>query len=334
MPVSPSDASARAAREVVARAAQAPSVHNTQPWRFTTDVGADHVVLELHDEPARALRVLDPEGRQRTISCGAALDHALVAARAAAVPVTVAVLPEAADPGLLARLSWRTATPAEPDRDAEELAAAIAQRHTYRDRFTPEPITSAQLDELRAAARDAGCWLQVVGDPDDVLTLEVLLARADEQQRRDPAYQEELAAWTRAPAETGFGIPQSNLDPAAGAGSSLALRDFEGRHGGTAAGHEAADPPATDRPTVVVLGTDGDDRPDWLAAGRALSQVLLRATRAGLAAQPLGQVTDNLGWRTRLRDALHLSGQVQMVLRLGHPAHAVPGTPRRDPGRG
>jgi hypothetical protein len=325
----PQDQGESAAQDVIASAAHAPSVHNTQPWLFTTQVAEDDVVVELRAERSRALPVLDPDGRQLMISCGAALDHALVAARAAGLPVSVAVLPDGDQPDLLARLSWPRSR-AEQPADAE-LAAAIGQRHTYRDRFTPEPVDPAELDVLREAARDAGCWLEVVLDPDDVLTLEVLLARADEQQRRDPAYQEELAAWTHAPEGSGFGVPETNLDPAGGAGSSLALRDFEGRHDDGAP--PAADPPTADRPTVVVLGTDGDEIADWLAAGRALSEVLLQATQAGLAAQPLGQVTDNLGWRTRLGHALQLSGYVQMVLRLGHPAHAVPSTPRHDPRR-
>ena len=53
---------------LIATAARAPSVHNTQPWRFkvTQDV------IELYADPRRKLRV-DPAGREMLISCGAAL---------------------------------------------------------------------------------------------------------------------------------------------------------------------------------------------------------------------------------------------------------------------
>src|SRR6185369_10445952 len=52
---------------VVEAAIRAPSVHNTQPWRFV----AHDDVVELWDDPARGLPVLDPVGRDRLISCGA-----------------------------------------------------------------------------------------------------------------------------------------------------------------------------------------------------------------------------------------------------------------------
>ena len=53
---------------LIATAARAPSVHNTQPWRFR--VG--EYTIELHADVCRKLRV-DPLGREMLISCGAAL---------------------------------------------------------------------------------------------------------------------------------------------------------------------------------------------------------------------------------------------------------------------
>ena len=44
--------------EVVALAALAPSVHNTQPWRFRWDGTA----LSVLEDPTRGLPVLDPNG--------------------------------------------------------------------------------------------------------------------------------------------------------------------------------------------------------------------------------------------------------------------------------
>lgn len=53
---------------LITTATRAPSVHNTQPWRFRT--GPDAV--ELWSDPRRKLRT-DPSGREMLISCGAAL---------------------------------------------------------------------------------------------------------------------------------------------------------------------------------------------------------------------------------------------------------------------
>src|SRR5205823_10175085 len=49
-------------------AARAPSVHNTQPWRFTVTGQA----IDLYTDTSRQL-LEDPAGREMIISCGAAL---------------------------------------------------------------------------------------------------------------------------------------------------------------------------------------------------------------------------------------------------------------------
>src|SRR5678815_5003933 len=65
-------------RRIIELACRAPSVHNTQPWRWRIR-GAE---LELHADRSRQLQVGDPQGRNLVISCGAALHHAQVAAGA------------------------------------------------------------------------------------------------------------------------------------------------------------------------------------------------------------------------------------------------------------
>jgi hypothetical protein len=53
---------------LVATAARAPSVHNTQPWRFAVGTRA----IELLADPSRKLRT-DPLGRELLLSCGGEL---------------------------------------------------------------------------------------------------------------------------------------------------------------------------------------------------------------------------------------------------------------------
>lgn len=306
-------------REVLDVARVAPSIHNTQPWRF--EASGDH--LELWAERSRLLPVIDPKGRQLVVSCGAALEHAVVAARGLGEELRVWTFPDPARPELLATAVLGPGAP--PTEHEGALLQATSLRHTYRGRFTPEPLAEQaiqRLSTLEVLGPTAVRWVQ---SPDDLTVFQVLLARADSEQRRDPAYRAELDQWVHA--SGGHGIPSWAQDRRDGAGSSLALRHFEDLDELL-----VEDPPVADHPAIAVLATGDDGQQDWLEAGRALARFLLEATVLGLAAQPLGQVTDSLPWRMRLGQELGVLGRPQLAVRLGYPAHLGSATPRRDLG--
>ena len=85
--------------QVVAAATRAPSIHNTQPWRFR----ASGDRLDVFLDPERALPVLDPTARQQIISCGIAIEFAVVALAARRLAADVTLLPEDGAPDHLAR---------------------------------------------------------------------------------------------------------------------------------------------------------------------------------------------------------------------------------------
>ena len=94
--------------DIVEQAAPAPSIHNTQPWRF---VARDNIA-EVWTDPGRGLDVLDPTGRSRHLSCGAAVLHARVAAAAAGYATDVTLQPDPTQPEHLADLRLVDGTPA------------------------------------------------------------------------------------------------------------------------------------------------------------------------------------------------------------------------------
>lgn len=299
-------------RHIVQAATLAPSVHNTQPWRFT----AYEHGLDLWAEPGRQLAVLDPDGRQLHLSCGAALLQARVAAHAVGVDVEARLLPDPKQPTLLARLQLTSGMPPSPADAA--LAEAVTRRHTHREAFDDRPVPDALLDALRMAAETEGAYLRPVTDPDALIELEVLLAGADRAEETDPAYRDELAAWLRSEAAED-GLPTEALPADPQRGSSLRLRDF----GLTGRGPTGDEPPAPERPSVVVLASADDTPVSWLRAGQALGAVLLRAAQDGVLAQPLGQVTDLAAFRWRLRRAVGLLGAPQLALRMGYATSAA-----------
>ena len=57
--------------KAVELACRAPSLHNSQPWRWT----ASGTAVDLHADAHRVVRSHDSSGREALISCGVVLDH-------------------------------------------------------------------------------------------------------------------------------------------------------------------------------------------------------------------------------------------------------------------
>src|ERR1700754_2733281 len=170
------------------RAQRAPSVHNTQPWRWRlTDVG-----VELHADRTRHLVDTDPDQRDLIISCGAALHHLRVALAAAGLAASVDRLPNP-DNSHLATIRPR---PGSPEPADAELARGIELRHTDRRRFTAQSVPASVLADLTATATANGAVLHPVTDDASRRQLIAVLVEAASQQRHIPGYSAELTIWT------------------------------------------------------------------------------------------------------------------------------------------
>src|SRR5215472_6592573 len=136
-PASPVPLAAREIAEyVVAAAVWAPSVHNTQPWRFT----ASGQRLGLYADSERQLHVADPDGREMMLSCGAALFTTRLALRSLGYLPETQVLPNPAQPLLVARVSWgRRAARTEFE---QRLFGLVRRRRTHRGGFDLAPLPS------------------------------------------------------------------------------------------------------------------------------------------------------------------------------------------------
>ena len=314
----PDEATVRAA---VAIAGRAPSVHNTQPWRWE----AGGRSLHLYADRSRALPATDPLGADLVVSCGAALHHLRVGLAALGWRAKVHRLPNPAQPDHLAAVEFEPMEPREPH---VALAAAIPRRRTDRRAFSSWPAPEELLDQLVVTARAEGVQAHVVTGKarDELLTA---IEKAAAVQGSDAACRAEIREWSGVYPGASAGVPAANIPVGSHRYGNLRMREFPlgslVQRGHSVLGEDAG--------ALILLSTSSDDDLSRLRAGEATSAVLLEATSAGLATCPLSQPLEVVETRELVRDEV-LGGSTcpQLVIRVGWAgfnADPLPATPRR-----
>ncbi|WP_028927866.1 Acg family FMN-binding oxidoreductase [Pseudonocardia acaciae] len=311
----------------VEHALRAPSVHNTQPWRWRILPSA----VELHADWTRHLAWTDPDRRDLLISCGAALHHLRVALAAQDLAVRVARLPDPDRNGHLASVSIE---PGGADPIDAALFAAVHRRRTDRRRMSHRQVPAAALRTIAEHADREHATLHPVTDPALRERLGAAVTEAARTQAHAPGYASELQIWTQRYAGARDGIPAANVAaPPPGLVGASPLRRFP-RSGLDQPHTPTGTGPADDAAELLVLTTPHDEPIDRLRAGEATSAALLAATRLGLATTPLSQATEIATTRNDIRShVLGILAHPQLILRVGWPAsHAgeIPATDRRD----
>jgi len=311
------------ASEVIARAVEvacrAPSLHNSQPWRWV----ATSTAVDLFADPQRVLRSTDSSGREALISCGAVLDHFRTAMAATGWNTNVDEFP---NPNRLEHLASIDFTPLDYVTQAwRDRADAILRRRS--DRL---PLAAPEnWEPFEAVLRG---WFD-----SDLAAIDVLADDARPQlaeasrltaalRRYDDYYHHELQWWT-APFRQSEGIPPSELVSRSeadrvGVGRGFPVIDDGDRRAAI----------AQDQAKILVLSTPEDTRADAFHSGQVLSGVLLECTMAGLATCPLTHITELRASRDIIRDLIGRKAMPQVLIRVGlapDVEDVPPPTPRR-----
>ncbi|MQS16912.1 hypothetical protein F7Q99_33175 [Streptomyces kaniharaensis] len=297
----------------------APSLHNSQPWRFRPT--PDLLGLEVHADLRRAVPAADPDGRALHISIGAALFNLRVAAAHLGREAAVRLLPagEGAQPRAVLDLSAPTDWSQPLGAD---LYPAIARRHSSRQPFTNRDVPEALVADLITAAQEEGVTLGML-EEHGVRRVLAVTSEAETRIAADVTREAETRRWLRL--EPSYdGIPLAALG-SHDRDARIPMRSFTGHpphHTTPAERFEAL-------PQLATLTTHLDHQTDWLRTGQALERVWLLATVHGLRASVLHQAVEIPETRWRLRDPADGPAHVQLVLRLGYgpPGAASPRRP-------
>lgn len=308
---------------LVARAALAPSVHNTQPARFRLDGGR----ILIGADPAVFLAAGDPDRRDAGLSCGAAVEALVLALSEGGVGAAVEDRWAADDRTTLP--GYRLAAVVTPGGAVapDPLAAMLEWRFTHRGTFSAggpplgwQPADAILIGDPAGKARIAAL--------NDAVSLKILRRREDRA---------ELLRWMRlTPRHPGWGRDGMNrealrMTPFEGWAAGLALGPLWGVLDlmGITRGITAEAAKTTTATVITAFHRPAGESP--VGTGRAYLRLTLDAAAQGLAMWPMAALTDDTETRVQLEAELRVpeGHRLVQILRLGRADRPAPPRARR-----
>ncbi|MBB5158517.1 nitroreductase family protein [Saccharopolyspora phatthalungensis] len=285
----------------------APSVHDSRPW----SVEIHDRTAVLRERPVGPLARHDPHGRDRRISCGAALTNLVLAMRGLAWAADLEI---AVADGLVTASVTGTRR-VQPTEMENRRRRALSDRRSHRYAFDLRPVPDDARDAVLEALAAPGVTGRWISDAAEALSIARLLDYAARVFRGNAEYQRELAMWTTLYAGAA-GLPRAVF----GAVGLAAVGLTTSR---TRLPDESLLTARIQQEAVLVVGTRGDEPHDHLRAGEAVERAWLEAISRGLAASVMTQPLHLAEVRTGLAAALGLTVVPQVLMRFGYAV--VPG---------
>jgi nitroreductase len=301
---------------LLAAASHAPSMYNTQPWRFEVQGRVIDVLLD----PERTLPAADRSGRAARIAIGAAAFNVRVAAAMLGHESQLVADPDPGRPQVVARVFL--ADRETPFPELGRLYGEVSERHTYRGPLLDQPIPATVRDRLDNAAEEEGARLHWL-DSSAVAQLGELLLRTDAADLVDEDRLHERLRWV------GGDRPHDGITTT-GAGPLPVHPAFVRDLSAGLTTQERDRAVYEEHPAIAVLSVSAEDSGGWVGAGAALERVLLVATSYDLRASFLDQLLERSAARSEVRALIGGQAWPQMVLRIGYPAEPAGHTSRLD----
>ena len=310
----------------------APTTHNTVPQRMRVD--RHYRTIEFALDRRAILRQSDANGRQATISLGAAIANAVLAAEAYGCAAATLVHSDVehligpADTDNAPIVSVATVSfdaVASPLRDVSWVSAMVRRkmvRAEFDERVKLDPSLASELASITESVH-AGLTLHVITDAPTLLALGKFQELADSTVINRTAFARELAEWL---------VDNDSDRPLGMRGREFGLSDDAARrfrHGlagtgpllpdETAAFAKAGNTGMRSSSAVAVVTAARDDVEHRLAAGRAFEAMALRLTLAGFSVAMHAGITEVEAPNMALRGRLRTFQRPLVVFRVGKP---------------
>ncbi len=292
----------------------APSLHNTQPWKFTVRGSEVRVLVDRN----RQLRVADPDARELYISVGCALENILTAATYFGLSTALTYFPDPKDEIGVATIIFEDVGSKASLADQERFHA-IPLRHTNRQTYANKPLNERDVQHLQACLNEKNVTLTVTDDPVTKQEIDSLVISADITQFADPDYRDELNNWI-SQGEFGYRWLIARM-------GQLAATYIDSHHKPTKANADIV----LNAPLLGLLSTSSNDRLAQIQTGQVFERIALNATTLNIGLQPLSQILQVSDLKPAVSKLFPgAAAAPQMAFRLGYTDVAQDATAREQ----
>ena len=152
----------------------APSTYNTQPWIFEITEGSVFVFMDRRV----GLAVIDPDDREITLACAAAIYNLRLAIRYFGYEERTYISPDTRNEDLLARIEIGGPIKNPLNARKREMFGSIMERHTNRGVFSKKNVDQTALKLMEHAATEEGAWFYVCEEHEKAVVAD-LIAEGD-----------------------------------------------------------------------------------------------------------------------------------------------------------
>jgi nitroreductase len=279
----------------------APSIYNSQPWKF--NVSDDEILVSA--DQSRWLNVADKDRRELYMSLGCAIENLVIAAEHFGYNCSVSYFPDKKD--LVAAVYLNRQSEARSSLN-QDLFEAITSRRTCQQPFESRTISKQDLYALNETISNYEASIFLTDDPSTKNEFRNLVIDADEALYSDIDFKSELGRW----------LGQGVMGPS-GVNAKIAQMEMAFLDPRPEQIRKDADL-INSTPFIGFISTRNNDSISALKAGRALERFWLAAAARGISLQPMSQALVVPETKEEIAGLLPAADarEVQQAFRLGY----------------